>query len=112
MSARCLGAMLLFLAITACSAYRQEIATAPISAKPAFTPHYFSNRDVEVVWQEERNGQEIRLTGTVTNRHKAFMRDLVLTSRLLNDISRDLARATVSEFPTYCLCWQAVPMST
>jgi len=109
MSARFVVAMLLFLVTTSCSTYRQEIAAGPAYTKPAYTPHYFRNRDVEVVWQAERTGREIRLSGTVTNRHNTYMRNLVLTTRLLNEISRDLARETLTEFPTYCLCWQTVP---
>ena len=109
MRARYVAAMLLLMVITACSTHRQKIAAGPAYSKSAYTPHYFRNRDVEVVWQSERTGEEIRLTGTVTNYHNTYMRDLVLTTRLLNEISRDLARETVTEFPSYRLSWQAVP---
>jgi hypothetical protein len=109
MKARYVATILFLLAATSCSTYRPEITSRPADTQPIYTPHHFSNRDVQVVWQTERTGQEIRLSGTVTNHHNAYMRDLVLTTRLLNEISRDLARETVTEFPSYCLCWQTVP---
>jgi len=87
MKARFAMAMLLLLAITSCSTYRADIDTKPAYTRPSYTPHYFRNRDVEVVWQTERAGQELRLSGTVANHRNAYMRDLVLSTRLLNEQS-------------------------
>jgi hypothetical protein len=37
------------------------------------------------------------------------MHGLVLTVRLLNEISRDVATETLTDFPAYALSWQSVP---
>jgi uncharacterized lipoprotein YmbA len=109
MKARFVMAMLLLMAITSCSSYRTEIDTRPAYSKPSYTPHYFRNRDVEVVWQTERSGQEVRLSGTVTNHRNAFMRDLMLKTRLLNEISRDLTKETVTNCTASSQCLKVVP---
>lgn len=111
MRTRIAMAILLLMAITSCSTYRTEIDTRPAYTSPSYTPHYFRNRDVEVVWQTERTCQELRLSGTVTNRRKAYMRDLVLTTRLLNEISRDLTRETLTNCTGYSQCLLAAPFN-
>lgn len=111
MRTRSVMAMLLLMALTSCSTYRTEIDTRPAYSGPSYTPHYFRNRDVEVVWQSERTGQELHLSGTVKNRRNAYMRDLVLTTRLLNEISRDLTRETLTNCTTYSQCLLAAPFN-
>jgi len=116
MRTRIAMAMLLLMAITSCSTYRTEINatpayTSPFYTGPSYTPHFFRNQDVEVVWQTERTGQELRLSGTVTSRRKAYMRDLVLTTRLLNEISRDLTRETLTNCTGYSQCLLAAPFN-
>ena len=109
MKARFAMAMLLLLAITSCSTYRAEIDAKPAYIRPSYTPHYFRNRDVEVVWQTERAGQELRLSGTVANHRNAYMRNLVLTTRLLNEISRDLTGETLTDCSAQCQLIKVVP---
>lgn len=96
MRIRSIIAMLLMLATAACSTYPREFDT-----NPPFAPHYYRNFDVEVAWQAERTGQEIRVSGTVTNHRYAYLRDLELKARLLDEKGNILARETVADFPTY-----------
>lgn len=104
MRIRSIVAILLLLATAACSTYRREF-----DANPPYTPHYFRSFDVEVAWQAERTGEEIRLSGAVTNRRYAYMRDLELTARLLDEKGGVLARETVADFPTYIQSGKAAP---
>jgi hypothetical protein len=104
MKARALIAILLLLAAAACSTYRREF-----DANPPFAPHYFRNFDVEVAWQTERSGQEVRLSGAVTNRRYAYLRDLELTARLLDEKGLVVARETLADFPTYIPAGKATP---
>lgn len=103
MRVRVLIAVLL-LATAACSGYRKEF-----DANPPYAPHYFRNFDVEVAWQAERTGQEVRLAGAVTNHRYAYLRDLELTARLLDEKGGVLARESVADFPTYVPPGQAAP---
>lgn len=96
--------ILLLLATAACSTYRPEF-----DANPSFAPHYFRNLDVEITWQTERKGQEIRLSGAVTNHRPTYMRDLELTIRLLDEKGSVLARALFADFPTYITTGTAAP---
>lgn len=96
MRARSIFAILLLLATVACSTYQRGF-----DANPPFAPHYFRNFDVEVSWQAERTGQEIRLSGTATNYRYAYLRDLELTARILDEKGNVLARKTLTDFPTY-----------
>jgi len=96
MRVRTFIAILLLLATAACSTYRREF-----DANPPFAPHYYRNFDVEVAWQAERTGQDIRLSGAVANRRYAYLRDLELTVRLLDEKGNVLARRTSDDFPTY-----------
>lgn len=106
MRARTIITILLLLATAACSSYRKEF-----DANPPFAPHYFQKLDVKLTWQSERNGQEILLSGTVTNLRYAFLRDLELTARLLDEKGRVLARETVADFATYIPSGEAAPFS-
>jgi hypothetical protein len=96
--------MLLLLATAACSTTRKEF-----DANPPFAPHYYRNVDVEVTWQAVRTGQDVQLSGAVTNRRSAYLRDLELTVRLLDDKGAALARETVMDFPTYIPSGKAAP---
>lgn len=104
MRIRSIIAMLLMLATAACSTYPREFDT-----NPPFAPHYYRNFDVEVAWQAERTGQEIRVSGTVTNHRYAYLRDLELKARLLDEKGNILARETVADFPTYIPPGKDVP---
>jgi len=97
MGVRSVIAILLLLTTTACSTQRREF-----DANPAFAPHYHRKFDVEVAWQAERTGRDVRLSGTVANRRYAYLRDMVLMVRLLDDQGKVLARERVEDFPT-CL---------
>ena len=97
-------AILLVLATAACTTYRREF-----DANPPFAPHYYRSFDVEVSWQAERAGQEVRLSGAVTNRRYAYLRDLELTARLLDEKGKILARETITDFPTYLPSGTAAP---
>jgi len=88
--------IVLVLATAACSTYRREF-----DANPPFAAHYYRNFDVEVAWQAERTGQDLRLSGTVTNHRYAYLRDLELTGILMDEKGIVLARVTVDDFPTY-----------
>lgn len=88
--------ILLLLVTAACSSYRKEF-----DINPAYAPHYFRNNNVGVDWQAERKGQEIRLSGKVTNYRYAYMRDLELTAKLLGEKGTVLTRETLIDFPTY-----------
>ena len=96
--------ILLLLATAACSTYRPEF-----DANPPYAAHFFRNRDVGVVWQAQAAGQEIRLSGTITNHRYAYMRDLELTARLLGEKGGVLARETLIDFPTYIPSGQSAP---
>jgi len=104
MKVRSIIVILLLLGTVACSAYRPEF-----DANPPFGSHYFRNFDVEVTWQAERIGQEIRLSGAVTNHRYTYVRDLELTTRLLDGKGSVLARAMLADFPTYIPTGKAVP---
>jgi len=104
MRVRSIIVILLLLSMTACSTYRKEF-----DVNPPYAPHFFRNIDVEVAWQAERTGQEIRLSGAVTNRRYAFLRDLELTGRLLDEMGGVLARETLADFPTYIPSGKAAP---
>lgn len=104
MRVRSIIAILLLLVTAACSTYRREF-----DANPPFAPHYYRNFDVEVAWQAERSGQDVRLSGTVTNHRYAYLRDLELTARLLDEKGNILARETDSDFPTYIPSGKAAP---
>jgi hypothetical protein len=104
MRVRSIIAVLLMLATAACSTYRREF-----DANPPFAPHYYRNFDVEVAWQAERSGQEIRLSGAVTNHRYAYLRDLELKGRLLDEKGNMLARETVGDFPTYIPAGNSAP---
>ncbi|HEY3307236.1 MAG TPA: hypothetical protein VGJ93_02165 [Desulfuromonadaceae bacterium] len=97
-------AILMLLATAACSTYRREF-----DANPPYAHHYFRNIDGEVAWQAERTGQGIRLSGTVTNHRYAFMRDLELTARLLDEKGGVLNKETLSDFPTFIPSGKAAP---
>jgi hypothetical protein len=84
------------LITTACSSYRREF-----DANPPFAPHYYRNFDVEVTWQTERTVQDLRLSGVVTNLRYAYLRDLELKLRFLDEKGNVLARETLTDFPTY-----------
>jgi hypothetical protein len=96
MSLRTILIILLLLTTSACSTYRREF-----DANPPFASHYYRNFDVEVAWQAEQTGQAVRLSGTVTNHRYAFLRDLELKVRLVDDKGKVLASETVDDFPTY-----------
>ena len=64
---------------------------------------------MEVAWQAARTGRDISLSGTVTNLRYAYMRDLELTTRLLDEKGGVLARETLADFPTYIPSGQAAP---
>src|SRR6185369_10280518 len=104
MRVRTFIAILLLLAMAACSTYPREF-----DANPPFAPHYYRNFDVEVAWHAERTGQDIRLSGAVTNHRYAYMRDLELTARLLDEKGGVLARETLTDFPTYIPAGKAAP---
>src|SRR6185369_81078 len=104
MRVRTFIAILLLLAMAACSTYPREF-----DANPPFAPHYYRNFDVEVAWHAERTGQEIRLSGAVTNYRYAYLRDLELTARLLDDKGNVLARETVADFPNYIPSGKGAP---
>lgn len=96
--------ILLLLATTACSTYQKQF-----DSNPPFAPHYFQELYVKLAWQSERNGQEILLSGTVTNLGDAYLRDFQLTARLLGEKGGVLARETVADFATYIPSGQAEP---
>jgi len=96
MNMRTIIALLLLLAMTACSAYRREF-----DANPPFAPHTVRSFDVEIAWQAERKDHEILVAGTVANRRTAYLRDLELTVRLLDDKGKVIAGETTTDFPTY-----------
>jgi hypothetical protein len=96
MRLRSIIAIVLVLVTTACSSYRREF-----DANPPFDAHDYRNFDVEVAWQAERTGQDVRLRGTVTNHRYAYLRDLELRGILMDEKGIVLARATVDDFPTY-----------
>ena len=104
MRRRSIIAILLLLATAACSTYRKEF-----DANPPYAPHHYRNIDVEVAWQTERTGQDIRLSGAVTNHRYAYMRDLELTARLLDEKGGVLARETLTDFPTYIPSGKSAP---
>lgn len=104
MRVRSIIVILLMLATAACSTYRTEF-----DANPPFAPHYYRNFDVEVAWQAERTGQEVRLLGTVTNHRYAYLRNLELTARLLDEKGNILAMETDGDFPTYIPAGKAAP---
>ncbi len=96
MTARIIVTMLLAMATAACSTYRMEF-----DANPSYAPHYFRRFDLEIAWQAERAGQDVRLSGTVTNRRYAYLRDLELTARVLDEKGRVLVKESLADFPTY-----------
>jgi hypothetical protein len=104
MNVRYILTILLLLAMAACSTYRPEF-----DANPPYASHFFRNRDVEVAWQAENTGQEIRLSGMVTNFRYAYMRDLELTIRLLGEKKEVLAMEQLVDFPTYIPSGQGAP---
>ena len=104
MRMRSIIAILLLLATTSCSTYRKEF-----DANPPLAPHYFRNIDVEVAWQSQRTGQEMRLSGAVTNRRYAYLRDLELTVWLLDEKGGVVARETRVDFPTYIPSGKSAP---
>jgi hypothetical protein len=109
MGLRIILVLSLLLIIISCSTVRNGIAANTKPSAATYTPYYFCSRDVEVVWQTQRVEEVLRLSGTVTNHHCVYMHDLVLTIRLLNEISRDVATETLTDFPAYALSWQSVP---
>ena len=104
MGVRSIIAILLMLATAACSTYRREF-----DANPPFAPHFYRSFDVEVAWQAERTGQDVRLSGTVTNRRYPYLRDLGLTARLFDEKGNVLARETDDDFPTYIPSGKGAP---
>jgi len=104
MRGRSIVAILLVLATTACSTYRREF-----DANPPFASHYYRNFDVEVAWQAEQTGQDVHLSGAVTNRRYAYLRDLELTARVVDEKGNVLARGKIHEFPTYIPSGKAAP---
>ncbi len=104
MRMRSIMTFLLLLATASCSTYRKEF-----DANPPFAPHYFRNIDVEVAWQSQRTGQEMRLSGAVTNRRYAYLRDLELTVWLLDEKGGVVARETRVDFPTYIPSGKSAP---
>lgn len=96
MNVRPIIVFLLVLSLTACSASRKELDT-----NPAFAPHSFRDFAVSITWQSERKGQEVQVSGTITNLRYAFMRDLELKARLLDETGNAIARVTYLDFPTY-----------
>jgi hypothetical protein len=104
MRVRSIIAILLLLVTAACSTYRREF-----DANPPFAPHYYRNFDVEVAWQAERSGRDVRLFGSVTNHRYAYLRDVELTARLLDEKGNILARETDADFPTYIQAGKAAP---
>jgi hypothetical protein len=99
----------LLLIISSFITVKSGIAANTKPSAATYTPYYYCSQDVDVVWQTQLTGDVLRLTGTVTNRHCVYMHDLVLTIRLLNEISRDVAKETLSDFPAYAISWQSVP---
>lgn len=93
---RFIAVALLVLTTAACSTYHREF-----DANLPFEPHYYRSLDLEVTWQSEQAGQDLRLLGTVTNRRYAFLRDLELTVRILDKKGDTLAKETVDTFPVY-----------
>jgi hypothetical protein len=98
--------ILLLLATVACSAYRTEF-----DDNPPYAPHFYRKFDVEIAWQAARTGRDIRLSGTVTNRRYAYMRDLELTAWLLDEKGDVLAEETFTDFPTYIPSGKAAPFN-
>ncbi len=96
MRIRSIIVILLMLATAACSAYRREL-----DSNPPFSSHHYRSFDVAVAWQAERAGQDVRLSGTVTNNRFGFMRDLELKARILDAEGKTLARETIADFPAY-----------
>jgi hypothetical protein len=97
-------AILLVLTTAACSTYRREF-----DANPPFAPHYYRSFDVEVAWRTERTGPDVRLSGAVTNHRYAYLRDLELTARLLDEKGNIVARKTIADFPTYIPAGNSAP---
>jgi len=96
MRVRSIIVVLLMLATAGCSVHRREF-----DSNPPFSSHYYRSFDVEVAWQAERSGQDVRISGTVTNHRYAFLRDLELKGRLLDAGGKTLAGETIADFPTY-----------
>lgn len=96
MRVRLIFTMLLLLSTTACSTYRREF-----DANPPFAPHYHKRFDLEVAWQAERTGRDVRISGTVANRRYAYLRDMVLMVRLFDVRGKELARERIEDFPRY-----------
>ena len=104
MKGRSIIAILLMLATASCSTYRREF-----DANPPFAPHYYRDFDVEVIWQAERTGQDVHVSGAVTDRRNTYLRDLELTARVVDDKGNVLARETIDDFPTYIRSGTAAP---
>jgi hypothetical protein len=92
------------LATAACSVHRREF-----DSNPPFSSHFYRSFDVEVAWQAERIGQNVRLSGTVTNRRYAFLRDLELKARLLDVEGKTVASEIIADFPTYIPAGRSEP---
>lgn len=88
--------ILLMLVTAACSAYRREFDT-----NPPFGSHFYRSFDVEVAWQTEQTGSNLLLSGTVANRRYAYLRDLELTAKVLDEKGNTLFKEVVDNFPTY-----------
>jgi len=104
MRGRSIVAIMLVLATAACSTYRREF-----DANPPFASHYYRSFDVEVAWQAERTGQDVQLSGAVTNRRYAYLRDLELTVRVVDEKGKVLARKKIHDFPTYIPSGKTAP---
>jgi len=104
MNMRTIIAILLLLTITACSAYRREF-----DANPPFATHAVRSFDVEIAWQTEQRGDDIMLAGTVANRRSGYLQDLELTVRLLDDKGEEIAKETITDFPTYVPSGKSAP---
>jgi hypothetical protein len=98
--------ILLLLATVACSAYRNEF-----DANQSYAPHFHRKFDLEVTWQAARTGRDISLSGTVTNRRYAYMRDLELTASVLDEKGDVLAKETLADFPTYIPSGKSAPFN-
>ncbi len=96
MRARIIVAVLIVMASAACSTYRIEF-----DANPSYAPHYFRKLDVEVAWQAERAGQDLHLSGAVINHRYAYLRDIELTIRVLDEKGHVLAKESLADFQTY-----------
>lgn len=104
MRVRSIIAILFMVATAACGVYRRES-----DSNPPFSSHYYRSFDVEVAWQAERTGRDVRLSGTVTNHRYVFLRDLELKARLIDAEGKILARETIDDFPTYIPSGKSVP---